>query len=118
MRLCNGCGGAKPRAEFTHDAGYAPQYCLVCQELRKYEDETEKFTTWTDSPFILHIDAFKNMKNTPSDSGYIFFIKQSSEPYIFIDHALELPNTLNTIRKYFFEDLILLLAIPGTTKSL
>lgn len=121
LRLCDGCGAEKAGQEFQYDKRYSDRfsrYCQICRALICENRDVDEVKPWTDTPFILHIDAYRNMKNTPSRDGYIFFIKQSTAPYIFIDHTHELPNTLNSIRRYFFDDLILLLAIPGTRQYL
>lgn len=120
MRLCEECGVPKPNKAFNCDDWGFDVACKRCRGLftkrsrPKPKDAPPKIRT--ESPHIIHIDALANMKNQPSKE-YFFIVKEVGRDVVLVGQGKSFHNRLNQYRQCFFDDLVLLVAVPTKQMS-
>lgn len=123
IRLCNECGGAKPKIEFRKHKFSDDRLGSKCKECRRVRpipsmDISDAWPKKTYSRHPLHVDGFLNMRNRPSKTGYIYFAKPSDGRAILVRHTYDVKSDLEQMQAWNCEDIILLLALPGCVEDL
>lgn len=120
LKLCYECGSEKDEDCYNstgNTTGTKKSLVKTCKDCEVQYSDVRLDSVRTKSLNILHIDAFRNMRSLPSTTGYVYFVKESDRPYVLVGHTKNLNDELNSLRLHFYEDLVCLLALPGTPQD-